>query len=53
MERIIKKIRDIGVKVHMQLLSNDEGVNGFSWKPTELNDIREEMDEMLDAIPKR
>ena len=50
-ERIIKKIRDIGVKVHMQLLSNDEGVNGFFWQPSELNDIRDEMDTMLDRYP--
>lgn len=50
-EKIIKKIQDIGLKVHMQLLSNDEDVNGFSWKPEELIDIREEMDAMLDAYP--
>ena len=50
-ERIIKKIRDIGVKVHMQLLSNDEGVNGFYWQPSELNDIRDEMDAMLERYP--
>ena len=50
-ERIVKKIRDVGLKVHMQLLSNDEGVDGFSWKPEELNDIREEMDTMLMHYP--
>lgn len=50
-ERIVKKIRDVGLKVHMQLLSNDEGVDGFSWKPEELNDIREEMDTMLMRYP--
>ncbi|HOW82676.1 MAG TPA: radical SAM protein [Spirochaetota bacterium] len=50
-ERIIKKIRDAGLKVHMQLLSNDEGVDGFTWKPVELEDIRREMDAMLDAYP--
>lgn len=49
--RIIKKIRDVGLKVHMQLLSNDEGVNGFSWKPEELVAIRQEMDAMLEAYP--
>jgi len=47
-ERIIKKIRDVGLKVHMQLLSNDEGVDGFFWKPEELKDLRSEMDDMLD-----
>ncbi len=50
-ERIIKKIRDAGLKVHMQLLSNDEGVDGFSWKPEELDATRFEMDDMLDKYP--
>jgi MoaA/NifB/PqqE/SkfB family radical SAM enzyme len=50
-EKIIKKIHDVGLKVHMQLLSNDEGVNGFSWKPEELTAIRDEMDDMLDKYP--
>jgi Radical SAM superfamily len=50
-ERVVKKIRDVGLKVHMQLLSNDEGVDGFTWKPGELVDIRSEMDEMLDRYP--
>jgi organic radical activating enzyme len=31
-EQIVKKIRDVGLKVHMQLLSNDEGVDGFFGK---------------------
>ena len=50
-EKIIQKIKDVGLKVHMQLLSNDEGVNGFSWKPEELFAIRTEMDDMLDRYP--
>jgi MoaA/NifB/PqqE/SkfB family radical SAM enzyme len=50
-ERIIKKIKDTGLKVHMQLLSNDEGVDGFSWQPQQLEAIRFEMDEMLDRYP--
>ncbi|MBN2159518.1 MAG: radical SAM protein [Spirochaetes bacterium] len=50
-ERIIKKIADVGLKVHMQLLSNDEGVDGFSWKEQELSDLRKEMDDMLDRYP--
>jgi len=50
-EHIIKKIRDIGVKVHMQLLSNDEGVDGFYWRDEELRDLRFELDEMLDHYP--
>jgi hypothetical protein len=51
MEAIIRKIRDVGLKVHMQLLSNDEGVDGFSWKPGELKAVRAEMDQMLDDYP--
>ena len=50
-ERIIKKIRDVGLKVHMQLLSNDEGVDGFHWQPEELVQIRDEMDAALDRYP--
>lgn len=49
--RVIQKIHDVGLKVHMQLLSNDEGVDGFTWKPEELVDIRAEMDAMLAAYP--
>ncbi len=51
-ERIIKKIRDVGLKVHMQLLSNDEGVDGFSWTPEELEAVCKEMDDVLDRYPK-
>ncbi len=50
-DRIIKKIRNAGLKVHMQLLSNDEGVDGFHWQPEELAQIRYEMDEVLDHYP--
>jgi len=50
-ERIICKIRGVGLKVHLQLLSNDEGVSGFSWTPEQLAAIRAEMDAMLDAYP--
>ncbi|MDR3631648.1 MAG: radical SAM protein [Desulfocapsaceae bacterium] len=48
-EKIIRKIKDVGLKVHMQLLSNDEGVDGFSWRPEELAAVRLEMDAMLDS----
>ena len=50
-ERIIRRIKDVGLKVHMQLLSNDEGVDGFSWTEAELTAVREEMDAMLDRYP--
>ena len=50
-DRVIRKIRDVGLKVHMQLLSNDEGVDGFSWKPEQLQALQVEMDAMLDNYP--
>ena len=50
-ERMIKKVRDIGLKIHIQLLSNDEHVNGFFWKEEELEDVRQELDDMLDMYP--
>ncbi|GAB6267554.1 MAG: 4Fe-4S cluster-binding domain-containing protein [Smithella sp.] len=50
-EPVIKRIADVGLKVHLQLLSNDEGVDGFSWREGELKDLRYEMDEMLDHYP--
>jgi hypothetical protein len=50
-EPIIRKVRNIGLKIHIQLLSNDEDVNGFHWKEEELNDVRNELDAMLDAYP--
>jgi hypothetical protein len=45
------KIRDAGLKVHMQLLSNDEGVNGFHWQPEALQDLCAELDGLLDRYP--
>jgi organic radical activating enzyme len=45
---VIRRIRDVGLKVHLQLLSNDEGMEGFSWRAEELRDLRFELDEMLD-----
>ncbi len=50
-DRIIARIRDVGLKVHLQLLSNDEGVDGFNWKPEMLNDLRFEMNDVLDKFP--
>ena len=50
-EKNITRIKDIGLKVHMQLLSNDEDVDGFSWQPDELVAVRAEMDQMLDSYP--
>jgi MoaA/NifB/PqqE/SkfB family radical SAM enzyme len=50
-ESIIRRIADVGLKVHLQLLSNDEGVEGFSWTDELLRGIRDEMDIMLDRYP--
>lgn len=51
LHRVVRKIADVGLKVHLQLLSNDEGVDGFSWQPQELEAVRMEMDELLDSYP--
>jgi len=50
-EHTIRKIRDVGLKVHLQLLTNDEQVDGFSWTEEQLKDVRTEMDDLLDAYP--
>jgi hypothetical protein len=50
-ETVVRKIRDAGLKVHFQLLSNDESVPGFDWASTVLQEIRSEMDAMLDRYP--
>ncbi|HOX14618.1 MAG TPA: 4Fe-4S cluster-binding domain-containing protein [Smithellaceae bacterium] len=50
-EPVIRRIADVGLKVHLQLLSNDESVDGFYWRQDELDDLRLEMDAMLDRYP--
>lgn len=50
-ETIVRRIRDAGLKVHFQLLSNDEGADGFHWSAGALADVRAEMDGMLDRYP--
>jgi len=50
-EQVIRKIADVGLKVHLQLLTNDEQVDGFSWTEEKLKDVRVEMDAMLDSYP--
>jgi hypothetical protein len=51
-DRVIRKIADGGLKVHLQLLTTDEGVDGFSWTEDKLGAIRDEMDAMLDSYPR-
>ncbi|MCB2187989.1 MAG: radical SAM protein [Deltaproteobacteria bacterium] len=50
-ENMVRRIRDVGVKVHFQLLSNDEGVAGFDWTPELLLAVRQEMDDLLERYP--
>ncbi len=50
-ERMVKKIRNAGCKVHLQLLSNDEEVDGLSWTKEQLKDVCDEMDALLDSYP--
>ncbi len=50
-EHMVRRIRDIGLKVHFQLLSNDEEADGFSWSPEQLIDVRGEMDDLLGRYP--
>lgn len=49
--RIVEKIRDAGLKVHFQLLTNDEGVDGFTWSKEELSAVRSELDGLLADFP--
>ena len=51
-ERIIRKIEEAGLKVHVQLLSNDEGVSGFNWTEQELVDIRPKWTPCWMPLPK-
>ncbi len=50
-EEMTRRIRDVGLKVHYQMLSNDEGVDGFVWQPSQLAELRCELDELLDRYP--
>ena len=49
--QVIRKIDDAGLKVHLQLLTNDEQVDGYSWTEEKMRDVRLEMDEMLECYP--
>ncbi len=50
-EAITKRIQDAGLKVHYQMLSNDEKVDGFTWNEENLPRLRDEMDDLLDRYP--
>lgn len=51
MEQVIRKIKDAGLKVHAELLSNDENIEGLSWTDVTLREIQTEMDGMLEMFP--
>ncbi len=50
-EEMVKKIEGVELKVHFQLFSNDEGVDGLAWKDEELTALRSEMDDLLERYP--
>jgi hypothetical protein len=50
-EERVRQIRDAGVRVHFQLLSNDEAAPGFVWTDERLRDVRAEMDGLLVRYP--
>jgi organic radical activating enzyme len=50
-ESVVRKIADAGLKVHFQLFTNDEKVDGFFWTEEKLQAIRCEMDELLARYP--
>ena len=49
--KTVEKIRDIGVKVHFQLLSNDEDVPGFDFTEAQMEEVRQEMDDCMVTYP--
>jgi len=50
-EGVVQRIAEAGLKVHLQLLSNDEHVEGFSWEAEELEALRQELDGLLERYP--
>ena len=50
-ETVTKKIGDAGLRVHYQLFSNDQNVEGMDWTPAKYAEVRDKMDEMLERYP--
>jgi len=50
-EEMTRKVADLGLKIHFQLLSNDDHVPDYDWTPELLGSVREEMDELLERYP--
>jgi MoaA/NifB/PqqE/SkfB family radical SAM enzyme len=51
-EPVTRKIEDVGLRVHYQLFSNDQHVEGFDWTADEYARVRDVMDAMLDKYPR-
>lgn len=49
--KTVEQVRDIGLKVHLQIYSNDENAPGYDWTPETLKAVREELDDLLDCYP--
>jgi MoaA/NifB/PqqE/SkfB family radical SAM enzyme len=50
-ETVTRKIGDAGLRVHYQLFSNDQGVEGMDWTEDSYKEVRDRMDEMLETYP--
>jgi len=50
-ESVTRKIGDAGLRVHYQLFSNDQGVEGMDWTESSYAEVRDKMDEMLEKYP--
>jgi MoaA/NifB/PqqE/SkfB family radical SAM enzyme len=50
-ESVTRKIGDAGLRVHYQLFSNDQGVEGMDWTPELYAEVRDRMDQMLEEYP--
>ena len=51
-EPVTAKIGNAGLRVHYQLFSNDQGVDGFDWTEDEFKRARDVMDDMLEKYPR-
>ncbi len=50
-EKMTKRIGDAGLRVHYQLLSNDENVPGFTFDLEEKRRVRDLLDDLLERYP--
>jgi MoaA/NifB/PqqE/SkfB family radical SAM enzyme len=50
-EPVTQKIAEVGLRVHFQLFSNDQNVEGMDWTEETFSKVRDTMDAMLDKYP--